>query len=95
MAMMKRDSIAKIMAAVLLGSLSGWYIHHNELTWGLRGREAFITYELRRFDSYMITPRPIVYSILVTALLTVGFCAVYELLAFWIAVGLRGTAAEK
>jgi hypothetical protein len=94
-AMMKRDFIGKITAAVLLGSLFGWYIHHDETTWSLRGREAFNAYQMHRFDLYIASPHPLVYSIFVTALWTGGFCAVYELLTFWIAVGLRGVTSEK
>ena len=93
--MLKRDFISKIMAAMLLGILFGWYIHHDLMTWAPRGREAFITYQMRRFDMNMATPRPVFYSVIVTALLAVGFCALYELIAFWLSRAMNGKTLEK
>jgi hypothetical protein len=92
---LNRDFISKIMAATLLGSLFGWYIHHDLMTWGQRGREAFITYQMRRFDMNMATPRPVFFTVIVTALLAVGFCALYELIAFWLSTAMKGRTSEK
>lgn len=77
---MKQNLIPKVVAAILLGSLFGWYIHHDYVTWSLRGRDAFIAHQIRRFDMYMASPRPIAHNLVVTALLALGVCVLYELL---------------
>jgi hypothetical protein len=93
--MLKRDFVSNIMAAMLLGGLFGWYIHHDLLTWGLRGREAFITYQLLRFDMNMATPSPVFYNVIVAALLALGFCILYEAIAFWLSTAMKGKTSEK
>jgi hypothetical protein len=77
---MKQNLMPKVVAAILLGSLFGWYIHHDYATWSLRGRDAFIAHQTRRFDMYMASPRPIIHNLVVTALLALGLCVLYELL---------------
>jgi hypothetical protein len=93
--MINRDSINKILAAILLGGLMGWNIHHDEMTWGVRGREAFIAYQMHRFDMYMANPRPVVYSVIVTALLGVGFCLIYEFIASCLSAAIKGPVSGK
>ena len=66
---MRQNLMPKAVAAILLGSLFGWYIHHDLVTWNLRGRDAFVAYQMCRFDMYMASPRPVVYNVIVTALL--------------------------
>lgn len=77
---MKQNLMPKVVVALLLGSLLGWYIHHDYVTSSLRGRDAFIAYQMRRFDMYMASPRPIVHNLVVIALLALGTCVLYELL---------------
>jgi hypothetical protein len=76
---MKQNLIPKITAAILLGGLFGWYIHHDEASWGLRSRDAFLAYQTHRFDMYVVSPRPVAYNLIVMALLALGVCVVYEL----------------
>jgi len=92
---MKRDFISKIMSATLLGALFGWGIHHNLITWNVRGREAFIAYEARRFDVNMATPSPVFSNVIVSVLLALGLCVVYELIAYCLSAALKGFAPEK
>jgi hypothetical protein len=68
---MKQNLIPKITAAILLGGLFGWYIHHDEASWSLRSRDAFLAYQTHRFDMYM-SPRPVAYNLIVMALLALG-----------------------
>ena len=41
---MKQNFMPKAVAAILLGSLAGFDIHHGYVTWSLRGRDAFIAF---------------------------------------------------
>ena len=77
---MKQNLVPKVLAAMLLGILFGWYIHHDYVTWSLRGRDAFIAHQMRRFDMYFASPRPIAHSLVVTALFALGVCVLYEML---------------
>ena len=77
---MKPSLMPKAVAAIVLGSLFGWYIHHDYVTWNLRGRDAFIAHQMHRFDIYMASPRPIVIILVGTSLLALGVCVLYELL---------------
>jgi hypothetical protein len=93
--MMKRDFISRIISATLLGGLVGWSIHHNLITWNLRGREAFMVYEARRFDTNMATPSPVISNVIVAVLLALGSCVVYELIAYCISSAIKGSESEK
>jgi hypothetical protein len=57
--------------------------------------EAFITYQLRRFDMNMATPSPMFYNVIVTALLALGFCVLYEAIAFCLSTAMKGKTSEK
>ena len=92
---MKRDFISKIMSATLLGGLFGWNVHHGLVTWNLRGREAFIAYQARRFDMNMATPSPVLFSIIISVLLAVGSCVVYELVAYCLSAAMKGIVTKK
>ena len=92
---MKRDFIGKIISATLLGTLAGWGVHHNLITWNLRGREAFMAYESRRFDMNMVTPHPVLSNVIVTVLFALGLCVVYESIAYCFSSALNRSAAEK
>jgi hypothetical protein len=79
---MTREIACRIMSAVLLGGLFGWYIHHSQVTWSVRGREAFIAYQAHRFDLIYANPSPASSSVVSTALLIIGACLLYELVAY-------------
>jgi hypothetical protein len=93
--MMKRDFISRIISATPLGGLVGWEIHHSLITWNLRGREAFIAYETRRFDMSMATPSPVLSNIIVAVLFALGSCVVYELIAYCLSSVMKGSPSEK
>ena len=77
---MKQNWMSRVVVAILLGSLCGWFVHHDLVKWNLRGRDAFIAYQMHRFDLYMTSPRPLVHYLVTTALSVVGACMLYELL---------------
>jgi len=72
---------ALVVAAILLGGLFGWYVHYDSALWNLRGRDAFIAEQVHRFNTYISPPRPAVFTVIFSILLTCGACVVYELLA--------------
>ena len=92
---MKRDLISKVMSATLLGALFGWYVHHGYVTWNLRGRDAFIAYEMRRFDSYMAIPGPVLVNVISMALVATGSWVVYEVIAYCLEAAMKGITSEK
>jgi hypothetical protein len=87
---MKRDLISKIMSASLLGALFGWFVHHDYVTWKLRGRDAFIAYQARRFDSSMASPGPVLGIVIGMALFAIGSWVVYEVIALGLAAAMKG-----
>jgi hypothetical protein len=76
-----RLSSARIIAAVLMSILFGWFMHHDYLRWNLRGREAFGTFQLRRFDHYMAVPQPLILTLLTGLFSGLIVLGVYELVA--------------
>lgn len=73
-------SLSRMISALVMGILFGLGIHQDHLKWNRLGREAFSAYELRRFDHYMASPRPI--ATIVGAIIVVPlFLALYELVA--------------
>jgi len=67
-----------MIAAVVFGTLLGSYIHYDYVKWGQRGRDAFLAYQLHRFDKYMDPPHPAILSIISSIVLVVIVLAVYE-----------------
>jgi hypothetical protein len=92
---MKRDLISKFMSATLLGALFGWYIHHDYVTWKLRGRDAFIAYQARRFDSSMAAPGPVLGIVIGMALFAIGSWVVYEVIALCLAAAVKGIVRDR
>jgi len=43
----------------------------------------------------MATPSPMFYNAIVTALLALGFCVLYEAIAFWLSTAVKGKTSEK
>jgi len=78
---MKQNFMSRVVAAILLGGLFGWYVHYDSALWNLRGRDAFIAEQVHRFNTYISPPRPAVFTVIFSILLTCGACVVYELLA--------------
>ena len=91
---MKHDLFSRLVAAVLLGIAFGWYIHYDYVRWNLRGQDAFVAFQMRRFDMYMATPPPAIASIVVMALLVTGFCAVYEVITSLVSAVMKRTPSK-
>ena len=92
---MKREFISKIMAAMLLGGMFGWFIHYGLVTWNHRGREAFIAYQAHRFDLNYVNPSPLVSNVAAMALFAIGGCVLYELVAYCLLVLMKRVAPER
>jgi hypothetical protein len=56
-------SIHRIIAAVVMGLIFGSYNHHIYLRWNQRGRDAFISHELQRFDTHMAHPHSLMFTV--------------------------------
>ena len=67
------------MAACVLGILLGSYIHYDYAMWNRLGRQAFMNYQILRFDRYMLLPQPIFRTMTVTMVLAMGVAVFYEL----------------
>lgn len=91
---MKPNLMSKVVASLLLGGLFGWYVHHDYVSWSLRGRDAFVAYQLRRFDLYMASPRPFAFNLIGMALLALVVCVVYESLVAGISAILGGNGSN-
>jgi hypothetical protein len=79
--MTNRYLASRFVAVALVGILGGLYIQSNYAMWGRVGRDAFIAYEMSRFDRYMATVPPIAHTLFGATLLAVGFAVIYELIA--------------
>jgi hypothetical protein len=71
----------RIAAVVLMGCLLAWYRLHDYAKWSQRGRQEFVTYQLHRFDTYMIHPRPLLVTLLSSLIAVVMMLGFYELSA--------------
>lgn len=77
----KPTQMARILSALLLGVLFGYYIHYDYLRWNQRGREAFLLYQGHRFDQSMAVVRPTALTVIsITIVMVIAF-AIYELVA--------------
>lgn len=56
-------------------------MQHGYMTWNERGRDAFATYQMHRFDEYMATPRPFILTILNALIGCIFIFGLYELIA--------------
>lgn len=78
---MNRHVTSRIAAAVLLGIIGGFLIHHDEAKWGARGRDAFMAHEMHRFESTMADPPPVAAAIFGATVLVAGVLGIYEVIA--------------
>ncbi len=92
---MSRRTIGKITAAVLLGILLGCYIHHDYVTWGRRGRDAFLAHETHRFELSMAEPGPIGVTVLGATIVVLSFLGAYELIALGVSAALSSTKSNQ
>jgi putative Mn2+ efflux pump MntP len=79
---LNRHVTSRIIAAALLGILGGFLIHHDEVKWGARGRDAFMAHELHRFETTMAVPLPLPAAVCGATILVAGVLGIYEVMAF-------------
>ena len=91
---MNSSTFSKAVAAILLGLLFGWYVHHDYLRWCLRGREAFIAHETQRFNLYMENPHWLMVYIIQMAVFALGVCVVYESIEFAVSTAIKRTISS-
>ncbi|HEU5234437.1 MAG TPA: hypothetical protein VFU50_16375 [Terriglobales bacterium] len=58
-----KSSIHRAIATLVMGLIFGWYNHHEYLRWNQRGRDAFISHEQQRFNSFMVHPHSVMFTI--------------------------------
>jgi hypothetical protein len=76
-----RKVVCRIFALLILGFSIGSYVHHDELKWHRRGREAFLADQMQRFDRNMANPHPTAIPILSATILAAIAIGAYELAA--------------
>jgi hypothetical protein len=82
---MQAKLVIKFCVAAAIGVLGGWFIHIDYERWHRLGREAFLSYQARRFDLYMADPQLKIVSLFVFAVLTLGLFAFYEVVSYAVA----------
>jgi len=74
-------SAHRVAAVVVAGLIFGWYRYQDYDTWNRRGRDAFISHQLERFDKYMAHPRPLLFTLASTVISLALILGAYELIA--------------
>jgi len=78
---MKAKLLGRSIAALIMGTLSGLWVHHDYVKWSTRGQEAFIVHEKARFDRFMVSPRPTIIILIAYVFVMFVSLGCYELLA--------------
>jgi|ERR1700677_2562417 hypothetical protein len=78
---MKTQPLGRSIAALIMGTLSGLWVHHDYIKWGTRGQQAFIVHERARFDRFMVSPRSTIVVVIEYVLVVFVYVGFYELLA--------------
>jgi hypothetical protein len=81
---MKSAYVIRFLLAIALGVLFGQYVQHDYEKWHALGRDAFLSYQGHRFDTYMAHPGVGVFHIAAATILVVGLVAFYEMAAFFV-----------
>jgi hypothetical protein len=71
----------RLLAIFVMGILVGLYRYHDYVTWNQRGKDAFITNQLQRFDRYMAHPHSLLFTLVSTAFAYALILGIYELIA--------------
>ena len=71
----------RVAAIIVAGLIFGWYRYQDYDTWNRRGRDAFISHQLERFDKYMAHPRPLLFTLVTTIIGLALILGAYELVA--------------
>ncbi|MDR3799475.1 MAG: hypothetical protein P4K93_15050 [Terracidiphilus sp.] len=73
----------RLLLAIVFGVFLGQYVERDYEKWHALGRDAFLSEQGRRFDTYMAHPTAGVLHIIVATMLVVGLVALYEMAAFF------------
>jgi hypothetical protein len=74
-------SIHRVAAAFLMGLLFGSYNHYMYMAWNQRGKDAYISHQLQRFDMYMAQPHSLIFTVASGIIGSAAIFAFYELIA--------------
>jgi len=80
---MKHLYVIKFLLAIAFGVLLGQYVQRDYEKWHAQGRDAFLSYQGHRFDTYMAHPGVGVFHIAAATFVIVGLVALYEMAAFF------------
>jgi hypothetical protein len=88
---MKLRYVIRFLLAIAFGVLLGQYVQRDYEKWHAQGRDAFLSYQGHRFDTFMAQPSAGVLHIVVATILVVGLVAFYEMAAlflekFWLSM---------
>jgi hypothetical protein len=75
---MRNDLKSRIVAIVVLGMLGSAYMQHDYHRWSERGRDAFIVFQNQRFDRYIASPRPFLFTAVGVTVFVCVFIGIYE-----------------
>ncbi len=74
-------SVHRVAAAFVMGLLFGSYNHHMYMSWNRRGKDAFISHQLQRFDTHMAQPHSLIFTVASGIIGAAVIFAFYELIA--------------
>jgi hypothetical protein len=74
-------SVHRVAAAFVMGLLFGSYNHHMYMSWNRRGKDAFISHQLQRFDTHMAQPHSLIFTVASGIIGAAIIFAFYELIA--------------
>jgi len=86
---MRHQLVAKAITITIFAVAFGLYVHRDNVKWSQLGREAFIDYQLKDFDSDKAEPTPAATMIIACLLLSFAFFGFYELISFLFAAALK------
>jgi hypothetical protein len=91
---MKIKVISEVIAAVVIGVLSGLSMNGMHLKWHRLGREAFLIHESQNFDKLYANPSSLTHLILLGVIMTLTFIALYKGIAL-VAAKVLSTITDK
>jgi len=80
---MKHTYVIRFLLAIAFGVLFGQYVQRDYEKWHAQGRDAFLSYQGHRFDTYMAHPGVGFFHIVAATIVIVGLVAFYEMAAFF------------
>jgi hypothetical protein len=75
-----RLSVHRVAAVIVIGLVAGSYNHHRYMTWNRRGKDAFIAYQLGKFDKYMAHPHSLMFTLATNVIAWALILGFYELI---------------